>query len=108
MIAAFGHPGEQEYRFDGERAIYLRFFPKYDDGQPRLGRTATKTLAHERRLVKAMSPTIGGLSSANDYGWIAIDPSDTDRPPAGILSVLFRALLCFQDIVQARPPGPRP
>lgn len=75
VIAAFGHPGEQEYRFDGERAIYLRFFPKYGDGQPKPGRTAIRTLVHDRQLVKAMSPTIGGLSSANDFGWITIDPS---------------------------------
>jgi hypothetical protein len=74
-IATFGYPGEQEYRFDGDQAIYLRFFPKYGDGQPRLGRAYLKTLLNDRRLVKAMSATIGGISSANDYGSIIIDPS---------------------------------
>jgi hypothetical protein len=74
-IATFGYPGEQEYRFEGDRAIYLRLFPKYSDGQPRLGRANLKALLHNRRVVNPMLLTNGGLASVNDYGWVTIDPS---------------------------------
>jgi hypothetical protein len=73
-IATFGFPGEQEYYFEGDKAIYLRLFPKYSDGQPRLGRARLKSLLFDRRVANPMSATIGGIASANDYGWIAIDP----------------------------------
>ncbi len=73
-IAAFGHPGEQEYSFDGDAVIYLRLFPAASSGQPTIGRAKLKTFV-DRRLLKAMSPTIGGLTASNDYGSIAIDPS---------------------------------
>jgi hypothetical protein len=74
-LAAFGFPGEQEYRFDGDSAIYLRLFPKYSDGQPKLTRTNLKALVVDRRRLNPMSLNHGGLSSVNDYGWIAIDPT---------------------------------
>jgi hypothetical protein len=73
-IATFGFPGEQEYRFEGDKVIYLRLFPKYSDGQPKPGRAGVKVLLHDRRAVNPMSATSGGIASANDYGWVAIDP----------------------------------
>jgi len=73
-IATFGFPGEQEYQFEGDKAIYLRFFPKYSDGQTKPGRASLKTLLSGRRVVNPMSLTIGGIASANDYGWVTIDP----------------------------------
>jgi hypothetical protein len=73
-IATFGQPSEQEYRFEDNNAIYLRLFPKYSDGQPRPGRANLKTLVHYRRVLNPMSLTLDGISSANDYGWITIDP----------------------------------
>jgi len=73
-LAAFGHPGEQEYSFDGDAAIYLRLFPEASSGQPTIGRAKLKTFV-DRRLLKPMSRTIGGLAASNDYGGIAIDPS---------------------------------
>jgi hypothetical protein len=72
-IAAFGHPGEQEYRFEGDEAIYLRLFPKYSDGQPKPGRANLKRLVQDRRVLNPMAVTIGGISSSNDYGWVTID-----------------------------------
>jgi hypothetical protein len=72
-IAAFGHPGEQEYRFEGDRAIYLRLFPKFNDGQPRLSRVSLKTLVHNRRVLNPMAAS-AGLAAPNDYGYIVIDP----------------------------------
>jgi hypothetical protein len=74
-IATFGFPGEQEYQFEGDRAIYLRLFPKYADGQPRPGRANIKLLLQSRRIVSPMSSAIGGIASANDYGWVVIDPA---------------------------------
>ena len=73
-IATFGFPGEQEYRFEGDKVIYLRLFPKCSDGQPKPGRSGVKALLHDRRAVNPMSATSGGIASANDYGWVAIDP----------------------------------
>jgi hypothetical protein len=81
-IATFGLPGEQEYRFEGNRAIYLRLFPKYGDGQPKLGRAGVKTIVLHRRVAKPMSLT-AGVPSANDYGWATIDPS-SDNETNGI------------------------
>jgi hypothetical protein len=43
-LGAFGFPGEQEYHFEGDKAIYLRLFPKSSDGQPKIGRVALRTL----------------------------------------------------------------
>ena len=74
-IANFGVPGEQEYRFAGEKAIYLRLFPKYSDGQPELLRASLKALFLDRRIVNPMSWALGGSAASNDYGWVTIDPS---------------------------------
>jgi hypothetical protein len=74
-IATFGSPDEQEYRFEGDKAIYLRLFPKYSGGQAKPGRAGLKTLLHHRRVANPMSSTNGGIASANDYGWVIIDPS---------------------------------
>lgn len=76
-IATFGFPGEQEYQFEGDEAIYLRLFPKYSDGQSKPGRANLRTLLHNRRVVNPMSFTIGGIASSNDFGWITIDPSSS-------------------------------
>ena len=73
-IATFGFPGEQEYQFSGDKVIYLRLFPQYSDGQPRPGRANIKYLMQSRRVVNPMSWTVGGIASANDYGWVTIDP----------------------------------
>jgi hypothetical protein len=74
-IATFGLPGEQEYRFEGhgDKVIYLRLFPRYSDGQPKLSRANLKALVCDRRVLNPMSLTIGGLPSTNSYGWIIID-----------------------------------
>ncbi|MFZ3180985.1 MAG: hypothetical protein WA156_12430 [Methylocystis silviterrae] len=73
-IASFGHPGEQEYKFDGDKAIYVRLFPKTSEGQPKIGRSALKNLIHHRRSLNPMAREHGGIESSNDYGWVSIDP----------------------------------
>jgi hypothetical protein len=71
---SFGEPGEQEYHFEGDRAIYLRLFPRFNDGQPRLGRAILKTLVQNRRILNAMAPRATGIAAPNDYGYIVIEP----------------------------------
>jgi hypothetical protein len=73
-IAAFGHPGEQDYRFEGDSAIYLRFFPEFNDAQPRVGRAILKTLMLDRRFLNAMAYTASSLAAPNDYGYVVIEP----------------------------------
>ena len=77
-IATFGRPGEQEYRFEGDSTIYLRLFPQYSDDQPRVGRAKLKELLHYRQVVNPMWSANGGVASANEYGWITIDPSSNN------------------------------
>jgi hypothetical protein len=73
-IATFESRDEAGYKFEGDKAIYLRLFPKYSDGQPQPGRAGVRTLLRDRRVVNPMSTTNVGIASANDYGWIVIDP----------------------------------
>jgi hypothetical protein len=74
-IAVFGNPGEQEYQFDGEKAIYIRLFPKWRNDQPNVGRIGLKNLFSRSRIVKPVSTVIGGIVAANKDGWITIDPA---------------------------------
>jgi hypothetical protein len=74
-LAIFGEPGEQEYQFEGDGAIYLRLFPKFNDAQPRLGRVGLRTLAHNRRAINAMATSPrAGMAAPNDYGFVVIEP----------------------------------
>ena len=82
-IASFGYPNEHEYSFDGDKVIYLRLLPKSSKDQPKVGRAILKNLFYSNRSLIPMSPTIGGLVSSNDYGWVALDPT-TDSTTKGI------------------------
>jgi hypothetical protein len=73
-IAPFEPRDEAGYKFEGDSAIYLRLFPKYRDGQQQPGRAGVRTLLRDRRIVNPMSVANVGIASANDYGWIVIDP----------------------------------
>ena len=74
-LGAFGEPGEQEYQFEGESAIYLRLFPKFSDAQPRLSRVALRTLVHDRRVLHAMANSpMAALSAPNDHGYVVFEP----------------------------------
>ena len=80
VIAEVGYPGEQEYRFEGEMAIYLRLYPKHV--VPAVGRARLRTIVESRRLLLPMAPSmVGGLVGRNDYGYVTIDPihSNTTR-----------------------------
>jgi hypothetical protein len=77
-IATAGFPDKHEYRFEGDKAIYVRLFPKYSDGQPRPGRANIKLLVNDRRIANPMSFGFGGIASSNDYGWVIIDPISND------------------------------
>jgi hypothetical protein len=77
-LAAVGFPDDkQEYQYDGDKAIYLRLFPKSGDGQPRVGRAGLREVFYHRRVSRPMAYGFGGLSEANDYGWITFDPAST-------------------------------
>ena len=74
-IASFGNPGEQEYKFEGDKAVYVRLFPKTGEGQPKIGRSVIKDLVHHKRSLGPMSYALAGIASSNDFGWACIDPS---------------------------------
>jgi hypothetical protein len=77
-LATIGKPSEQEYRFNGNEAIYLRLFPKSNDAQPRLDKVGLGTLLHNRRALKAMSASpMAGLPAQNSYGYVVFEPQDT-------------------------------
>jgi hypothetical protein len=72
VLASFGHPGEHEYRFDGEKVAYMRLFPTYAD-QPSVG------LAKLNAIFQALKPcpmsmVYGGVPKRNQYGSIIVDP----------------------------------
>jgi hypothetical protein len=74
-LAEFGEPGEQEYHFEGDGAIYLRLFPKFNDAQPRLGRAGLRTLVHNRRALNAMAASpMAGIAAPNDHGFVVFEP----------------------------------
>jgi hypothetical protein len=103
VIAEFGHPGEQQYRFEGDKAIYLRLFPKSSE-QPRVGRALLKAIVQNRRALNPMAAaTTGGVAAPNDHGYIAIEPSGSNTAQAisqgfptgeiwGINSNVFRSV----------------
>ncbi len=74
-IASFGNPGEQEYKFEGDKAVYVRLFPRTSEGQPKIGRSVIKDLVHDKRSLGPMSYALTGIASSNDFGWACIDPS---------------------------------
>lgn len=74
-IASFGKPGEQEFKFEHDKAIYVRLFPKTSEGQPKIGRSAIKDLVNHTRSLGPMSNALQGIASSNDFGWACIDPS---------------------------------
>ena len=74
-IASFGSPGEQEYKFEGDKAVYLRLFPRTSDGQPKIGRSVIRDLVHHKRSLGPMSYALTGVASSNDFGWACIAPS---------------------------------
>ena len=74
-IASFGSPGEQEYKFEGEKAVYVRLFPRASEGQPKIGRSVIRDLVLRKRSLSPMSYALAGIASSNDFGWACIYPS---------------------------------
>lgn len=74
VLAEFGiHADEREYyRFDSNKAIFLRLFPAYAE-QPAIGRAKVKAIFDTRKPCP-MSLIIGGLPAQNSYGSIILDP----------------------------------
>jgi hypothetical protein len=70
-LASSGLPGEQEYTFEGLRAIYLRLYPKFE--QPNVGWAKLEDIFCQRRRVNSMSPQWNGLSARNKYGCVTLD-----------------------------------
>ena len=73
-IATVGLPGEQEFHFEGEHAIFLRLFSKTSENQPKVGRAKLKEVFYEKRRVSPMASLVGCMPCSNDYGLISIDP----------------------------------
>ena len=78
VIANFGNPKEQEFQFDGPRAIYMRLSPKFESQQPKVGGAKLKTVFHDNQTVKPMSLAIGGSVSRNKAGWVCLFPSSNN------------------------------
>lgn len=74
-IASFGSPGEQDYKFEGDKAVYVRLFPRTSEDQPKIGRSAIRDLVRHKRSLGPMSFALTGVASSNDFGWACIDPS---------------------------------
>jgi hypothetical protein len=77
-IASFGNRGEQQYVYEGEKAIYVRVSPKFADNQTKVGRARIKELFDQRAVVP-FSITRGGITSRNDYGWIILCPYEASN-----------------------------
>ena len=60
-IASFGNPGEQEYKFEGDKAVYMRLFPRTSEGQPKIGRSVIKELVYHRHSLSPMSYALTGM-----------------------------------------------
>ena len=100
-IASFGSPGEQEYKFEGDKAVYVRLFPRTSEGQPKIGRSVIRDLVHHKRSLSPMSYALTGIASSNDFGWACIDPSGNTTTknicqafPSGELWGSARRFLC--------------
>lgn len=74
VLAEFGisENERQNYRFDSNKAIFLRLLPAYAE-QPAIGRAKVKAIFTARKPCP-MSLTIGGLAAENSYGSIILDP----------------------------------
>jgi hypothetical protein len=75
VLAEFGifESERQHYRFDSDKAIFLRLFPAYAAEQPAVARAKVKAIFTARKPCP-MSRTIGGLTDENSYGSIILDP----------------------------------
>ena len=74
VLAEFGvnESERQRYRFDSNKAIFLRLFPAYAE-LPTVGGAKVKTIFNARKPCP-MSLIIGGLAAENSYGSIIFDP----------------------------------
>jgi len=82
VLATAGHPGEQEYRVNGERLVYLRLFPTHS-AQPPVGLTKL-THVFETRRPCPMSMVIGGVPSRNRWGPVIYDPGVSTQTIVGV------------------------
>lgn len=71
ILASAGDPGEQEFRFDHDKLIYLRLFPV---GGPGITRAKVADVFNKGRPM-VLSPTtkIGGTRGRNEWGSIIFD-----------------------------------
>jgi len=81
VVAEFGNPGEQAYRFEGGNAIYLRLFPKFSE-QPRIGRARLKSIMQNHIIHPMSAKAFGGIAASNEYGWIVIEPLNSNTTQA--------------------------
>jgi hypothetical protein len=82
ILATAGYPGEQEYRVNGEKLVYLRLFPTHS-GQPSVGLTKLTHVFQTRRPCP-MSMAIGGVPSRNRWGPVIYDPGVSTQTIVGV------------------------
>ncbi|MGD0193112.1 MAG: hypothetical protein ABSD74_20435, partial [Rhizomicrobium sp.] len=72
VLASAGEPGEQEFRFDGDRVAYMRIHPIGNSGS--ISRTKIAR-AFDAKMPSILSPTtkIGGMTGRNAHGPIIFD-----------------------------------
>lgn len=72
ILANVGYPGEQEFTFAGEQAMYLRVFA-HGNYQP-IGLAKLQDI-FDRQKPCPFSLTVGGIAVRNKYGAIIFDPA---------------------------------
>ena len=71
ILASAGDPGEQEFRFDHDRLIYLRVFPVGGGGSTRA--KVADVFNKGRPMVLSPSTVVGGTRGRNEWGSIIFD-----------------------------------
>ena len=70
VLASPGMPGEQEFRLDSTKAIYLRLYPSFEADSPGRSKMAA---VFDARKPSPLSSTIGGIPGRNAHGSIIFD-----------------------------------
>ncbi|MEJ1968425.1 MAG: hypothetical protein WDN03_07285 [Rhizomicrobium sp.] len=74
VLANMGNPGEQEYRFDTDRFVYLRLIPQ--NGRPSVGNVRVIEVFNQAHLLPMNNGNWnGGIAQRNKHGAIFFVPS---------------------------------
>jgi hypothetical protein len=73
VLANMGNPGEQEFRFDTDRFMYLRLIPQ--NGRPSVGNARVLEVFNQARPLPMNNDWNGGTAQRNKHGAIFFVPS---------------------------------